>query len=106
MKPIKLFKVLSNETRLLILMWLRNPVLHFGTLLAEQRSHRVDPIKVGVSVTLIQQKSGLSQSTISHFLSMLQDVELIEATRIGQWTYYKRNEAKIAEIARYIASDM
>lgn len=106
MKTIKLFKVLSNESRLQILRWLRDPARHFAALLAEKKSNRVDPVQIGVSVSVIQQKTGLSQSTVSHFLSMLQDVELIKATRIGQWTYYKRNDEKLKEIARYFASEL
>ncbi len=106
MKPIKLFKVLSNETRLQILRWLRDPVRHFSSMLIEQKTNRVDLVNIGVSVSLIQQKSGMSQSTISQFLSMLQDVELVKATRIGQWTYYKRNEGKLAEIASYFANEL
>lgn len=106
MKPLTLFKVLSNETPLQILKWLQDPARHFAALLAEQKSKRVDPVRVGICVSLIHQKSGLSQSTVSLFLSMLLDVELITATRIGQWTYYKRNEEKIAEFSRYIANEL
>lgn len=106
MKPVKLFKVLANESRLQILRWLRDPTRHFGEFLADHKRTHANPHSVGICVQLIQRKSGLSQSTVSQFLSMLQDVDLIQATRIGQWTYYKRNEAKIAEIANLFAKEI
>ena len=106
MKPIKLFKVLANDTRLQILHWLRDPVRYFGAQLAETRVKHPHPVQVGVCVQLIQLKSGLSQSTISQFLTMLQDVELITATRIGQWTYYRRNEVELSKIAQYFLTEL
>ena len=106
MKPVKLFKVLANESRLQILRWLRDPARHFADYLTEHHKSHASPHTVGICVQFIQRKSGLSQSTVSQFLSMLQDVELIKSTRIGQWTYYKRNEEKIAEIANLFAKDI
>jgi DNA-binding transcriptional ArsR family regulator len=48
--------------------------------------------------TQIQEKAGVSQSTASRFVPVLQRAELVERTRIGQWTYYRRNEARIAAL--------
>jgi ArsR family transcriptional regulator len=49
----------------------------------------------GVCVGSIQQKAGLTQSTVSEYLTMLSRANLVIATRKGQWTYYKRNEEAI-----------
>lgn len=106
MKPVKLFKVLANDTRLQILRWLRDPNRYFGDQLAATRIKHPHFTQVGVCVQFIQIKSGLSQSTISQFLSMLQDAELITATRIGQWTYYKRDEEAISRMANYFAAEL
>ena len=38
----------------------------------------------------IQEKAGISQSTASQFMAVLQRAGLVESTRIGQWTYYRR----------------
>jgi len=82
MDHVEVFKALSNKTRLLILQWLKNPELHFPEQNAE----------IGVCVGEIQKKASLTQSTVSEYLSVLQRAGLIQSTRVGQWTYYKRDE--------------
>lgn len=37
----------------------------------------------------------MSQSTVSHYLSILQRANLVVAERVGKWTYYKRNDETI-----------
>ncbi|MCL7163921.1 helix-turn-helix domain-containing protein, partial [Escherichia coli] len=49
---------------------------------------------------------GLSQSTVSDYLATLQRAGLVEATRIGSWTYYKRNEATISALAEIIGKEL
>lgn len=93
------FKVLANETRLQILHWLKEPEKHFP-------SQEVDLHQVGVCVGLIQKKTGLAQSTVSHYLSMLEVAGLVVSTRQGQWTYYRRNEAAFSELARLVATEV
>ncbi|MDT3416224.1 DNA-binding transcriptional ArsR family regulator [Brevibacillus aydinogluensis] len=44
----------------------------------------------------------MTQSTVSQYLSILQRAGLIRTNRIGKYTYYKRNEEKIKEIADYL----
>lgn len=60
----------------------------------------------GVCVGQIQQKAGLTQSTISEYLSILQRAGLVESTRVGQWTYYKRNEAAFAALTKIIEKEL
>ncbi len=45
---------------------------------------------------IIQERSGLSQSTISSYLASLQRAQLVTSQRIDQRTYYKRHEKNIA----------
>ena len=82
-------KALDNPTRLKILNWLKEPRRHFPC-------QEVDPETTGVCVSIIQDKAGLSQPTVSLYLSTLQRAQLVTSQRIGPWTYYKRNEASIA----------
>ena len=82
-------KALTNETRLKILGWLKDPKRNFGY---QEVGDFVDD---GVCVSLIQKKAGLSQSTISSYLALLTRAGLIRAKRVGQWTYYRRNEDAI-----------
>lgn len=85
MDQVEIFKALSNKTRLLILQWLKDPEKHFP----EQEK---DVNDYGICVGKIQHKAQLTQSTVSEYLSILQRTGLIESTRVGQWTYYKRSE--------------
>ncbi len=82
-------KALSNETRLRILRWLERPHESFG--------HQPigDFETDGVCVSLIQKKAGLSQSTTSAYLAVLHRAGLVTVKRMGQWTYYRRDEAAI-----------
>jgi DNA-binding transcriptional ArsR family regulator len=94
----KIFNVLSNETRLNILNWLKEPEANFGT---QAVGSFVDD---GVCVTLIQQKSKLTQSTTSTYLVQLLDAGLLTSKRVGQWTYYKRDEKAIKKFLNELAS--
>lgn len=96
MEQVEIFKALSNKTRLQILSWLKEPEKHFPVQECGEFG------KTGVCVGHIQQKTGLTQSTVSEYLSMLQRANLLVATRMGQWTHYKRNEEAIKQLARDI----
>jgi DNA-binding transcriptional ArsR family regulator len=93
-EQIAVLKALNNETRLKILGWLKDPKKHFG------RQEVGDLQEDGVCVSLIQQKSGLSQSTVSSYLALLTRAGLVTAKRVGQWTYYRRNEDAIRRFVR------
>lgn len=97
---IAVFKALSNNARLQILQWLKEPEKNFPM------QDVADVREVGVCVTLIQSKVGLSQSTVSQYLAELQKANLVSVTRIGQWTYYKRNEKGIAALAGHIKRNL
>ncbi|WP_199120886.1 helix-turn-helix transcriptional regulator [Pedobacter sp. ASV28] len=101
MDQVELFKALANKTRLQILTWLKDPEFYFPDY---QSACGIDDI--GVCVGHIQKKSGLTQSTISAYLSLLHRVGLVSATRVGQWTYYKRNETAIAKLGQLISSTL
>jgi DNA-binding transcriptional ArsR family regulator len=80
-------KALANPVRREILGWLKEPQKHF----AEQEH----PLDFGVCCGMIDKRSGLSQSTISAHLATLQNAELVTTRRVGQWVFFKRNEATI-----------
>ncbi len=66
--------------------WLKNPDENFPP------HKEVSGFGDGVCVTFIKDKTGLSQSTVSHYLKIMENAQLVIPTRIGKWTYYKRNE--------------
>ena len=89
-------RALANERRLQILEWLRQPRRHFpaqvdGDLVAD-----------GVCTVFIADKLGVSQPTVSEHLKVLSQAGLLRAKRIKQWTFYRRDEARIREIKRAI----
>lgn len=92
MELVDIFKALSNKTRLEILGLLREPEKNFPL---QDKSEKFE----GVCVGHIQKKLGITQSTVSEYLSILQRTGLVTANRKGQWTYYKRNEEVIKQIA-------
>lgn len=95
MEKLELFKALSNTTRLQILEWLKSPEQNFP-------GQEVYGYDNGVCVGQIQMKAGLTQSTVSEYLSILQRVGLVKATRVGQWTYYMRDEEAIKDMSENI----
>lgn len=103
MDQVEIFKALSNKTRLLILQWLKDPQQYFPEYNVEHAQGIKD---LGVCVGQIQQKAQLTQSTVSEYLSLLQRTGLIESTRVGQWTYYKRNEDAFKELKKIIDTEL
>jgi ArsR family transcriptional regulator len=54
--------------------------------------------KDGVCGVLIAEKLGISQPTVSEHLKILSKAGLLSAKRVKQWTFYKRDEARIAKL--------
>jgi DNA-binding transcriptional ArsR family regulator len=100
MELLEIFKALSNRTRLEIVKGLKDPTRNFPP------QDEGDVHVVGVCVSSIQEGVGLSQSTVSDYLATLQRAGLVEVRRIGQWTYYKRNEATISALAEMIGKGL
>ena|ERR1700761_7805816 len=86
MDIVTISAALSNKTRYDIMRWLKNPAENFPP------HTEVNGFDEGVCVTFIKDKSGLSQSTVSHYLKIMENALLVVPTRIGKWTYYKRND--------------
>jgi len=99
MEQVDLFKALSNKTRLQILDWLKEPEANFPG----QKEYGYEQ---GVCVGQLQAKANLTQSTISEYLSILQRAGFVQATRKGQWTYYKRDEAAFERLSTLIANTL
>jgi DNA-binding transcriptional ArsR family regulator len=92
--PAHVLKALANESRLAIVRWLKDPRRHFP---AQVEGDLVDD---GVCGLFIAQKLGVGQPTASEHLRILVQAGLLRAKRIKQWTFYKRDERRIAEVKR------
>ena len=95
-----IFKVLSNPVRVQILNWLKDPDAHFPPMLHLPEEENG---KGYVCVGMIHEKAGITQSTVSHYLNLMKQAELLSCKRIGQWTYYRRNEETIKQTADYVS---
>jgi DNA-binding transcriptional ArsR family regulator len=87
-------KALANERRLEILNWLKDPRAHFPPQVDG------DLVRDGVCSVFIAQKLKVSSPTASEHLRILTDAGLLRAKRIKQWTFYQRDEKRIADAKR------
>ena len=55
---------------------------------------------VGLCASDIEQRVQLSQSTISHHMTILKKAELVEAKKLGQWVWYRRNEEALRNFSQ------
>ena len=94
-----IMKALANDRRLQILDWLRQPRAHFPPQVDG------DLVRDGVCGVFIAQKLGVSQPTTSEHLKVLTRAGLLRAKRVKQWTFYKRDEERIAEVKRALRSN-
>jgi ArsR family transcriptional regulator len=85
-------RALASDRRLLILEWLKRPKAHFRPQVDG------DLVKDGVCGALIAEKLGVTQPTVSEHLKILSQAGLLSAKRVKQWTFYKRDEARIAQL--------
>ena len=100
MKMDVALSALANERRLKILEWLRDPEKNFPP--------QVDGCLVqdGVCALLIARKLGISQPTLSEHMRILVSARLLKAKKIKQWTFYKRDEARLEELKQRIARQL
>jgi len=89
-------RALANDRRLQILEWLKEPKAHFRPQVDG------DLVQDGVCAVLIAEKLGVTQPTLSEHLKVLAQAGLIRGKRIKQWTFYKRDEARIRAIKKTI----
>src|SRR5215207_4253960 len=85
-------KAIANDRRLQILEWLKDTKAHFRPQVDG------DLVEDGVCGVLIAEKLGVSQPTVSEHLKVLSQAGLVSAKRVKQWTFYKRDEARIAKL--------
>jgi len=57
---------------------------------------------VGLCAHDIELRVKLSQPTVSHHMAILKRAGLVEARKLGQWRWYRRNEALLREFTRML----
>ncbi|HLB87072.1 MAG TPA: metalloregulator ArsR/SmtB family transcription factor [Terriglobales bacterium] len=61
---------------------------------------------VGLCASDIELRIHLSQPTISHHMSILKKAGLVQAKKLGQWRWYRRNEAALRDFARALRESL
>ena len=89
-------RALGNDRRLQILRWLKEPTRHFRPQVDG------DLVEDGVCGLLIAEKLGIGQPTVSEHMRLLVQSGLVRARRIKQWTFYRRDEERLATILRHL----
>lgn len=82
----------TSQRRLDILEWLRDPATHFP-------AHRY-LAEAGVTSEAVATKLGVPRQVADTHLELLAAVGLLRTRRIRLRTYYRRDEVRIAEVAR------
>lgn len=88
---------LACPSRLSIIKWLRDPADHFPPQV------HADVNEVGVCGAFFADKLKVTPATASAHLRILVDAGLIWPTRIGKWTYFKRNNAALLAFGKSLA---
>ena len=91
---------LASPKRLQVLEWLRDPRAHFPP----QRDG--DLVDDGVCVLFIANKLGVAQPTATAHMQALARAGLVRSKRIGQWTFYRRDEAALAALKQKITEEL
>ena len=100
LETLEVLRALASPKRLHILELLRDPVSNFPP----QRDGDLE--KDGVCVIFLADKLGVAQPTATTHLQALARAGLVTAKRIGQWTFYKRDEAAIRAFKRQLDDDL
>src|SRR5947207_9402827 len=61
---------------------------------------------VGLCASDIEACVQLSQSTVSHHMAILIEAGLVNATKLGLWRWYRRDEGAIRELARILREQL
>ena len=96
----EILAALASPRRLQILEWLKDPRAHFPP----QRDG--DLVEDGVCVVFIADKLRVAQPTATTHLQALARAGLVTSKRVGQWTFYRRDEAAISAFKDRIRDDL
>ncbi|WP_217205942.1 helix-turn-helix domain-containing protein [Streptomyces sp. AC550_RSS872] len=84
----------AGTARLDILEWLKDPVAHFP------RQRHGDPAEDGVTASAVAAKLGVPRKVAETHLGLLVNIGLLRTKRIRRRQYYRRDDMRIAEVAR------
>ncbi len=65
-----------------------------------------DPSSTCLCAGDIEERIHLTQPTISHHMSILTKAGLVEATKQGQWRWYRRNEKALKQMVKTLRTKL
>jgi ArsR family transcriptional regulator len=68
--------------------------------------HKVAATGASLCAGDIEERVRLSQPTISHHMAILTKAGLVEATKKGQWRWYRRNEKAIRRMVKMLRGEL
>ncbi|MEV7995265.1 ArsR family transcriptional regulator [Streptomyces sp. NPDC086077] len=84
----------AGDARLRILEWLKDPVAHFP------RQRYADLVTDGVCADAVAAKLGVPRAVARTHLTLLTNLGMLRAKRVRRRVHYRRDEVRIAEVAR------
>ena len=93
-----IIKALAHPLRRDILRWLKEPQRYFS-----EQHHSLEN---GVCAGQYDQLHCLTQSTVTAHLATLQKAGLITSQKVGQWHFFKRNDAIIESFVERIGQEL
>ncbi|MFD1747074.1 ArsR/SmtB family transcription factor [Rhizobium helianthi] len=94
----EILKALSHPVRVEFLEWMRHPEENF--------SSQAHPLEMGICANQFEKRCGLSQSTVSAHLSTLEKAGLVKTRKVGQWTFYHRDEEAIGRFIDHLKNSL
>jgi ArsR family transcriptional regulator len=92
---------IADPTRRRILQALKE-----GAADAKATANRPLPLRSCLCAGDIEERVRLSQPTISHHMAILTNAGLVEATKKGQWRWYRRNEKAIRGMVKTLRGEL
>ena len=84
----------------------RRRILHALKQRGSTSANTTAPGTTGLCAGDIEERVHLSQSTISHHMSILKKAGLVEAKKLGQWMWYRRKESALREFTRMLPKSL
>jgi ArsR family transcriptional regulator len=91
----RVLHAIADPTRRLILQALKE-----RTASAKAPQHSLPAAGASLCAGDIEERVKLTQPTISHHMAILTKAGLVEATKRGQWRWYRRNERTIRQLVK------
>jgi ArsR family transcriptional regulator len=74
--------------------------------LKEKGGCSLDGKEVGLCASDVQARVKLSQPTISHHMTILTKAGLVDASKLGLWRWYRRNESALRDLTKSLKEQL